>query len=90
MILVVLQFFQQWTGINVILYYGTTLFQKMGFPSADSSIGFVLADNAINMLATLPGMWLVPYLSFSLFIIIDLFDRLNNKEGKDYLFGEDL
>jgi len=56
---VTLQFFQQWTGINVILYYGSSLFANMGFPAADSSIAFVLADNAINMLATLPGMWLV-------------------------------
>lgn len=56
---VTLQFFQQWTGINVILYYGTTLFANMGFPSADSSIGFVLADNGINMISTIPGMWLI-------------------------------
>jgi len=56
---VVLQFFQQWTGINVILYYGTTLFKNMGFSGADSSIAFVIANNAINMLATIPGMWLV-------------------------------
>jgi len=31
----------------------------MGFPAADSSIAFVLANNAINMLATIPGMWII-------------------------------
>jgi len=56
---VILQFFQQWTGINIILYYGTTLFANMGFPKADSSIAFVITDNFINFIATFPGMWLI-------------------------------
>ncbi|KDR76257.1 hypothetical protein GALMADRAFT_139982 [Galerina marginata CBS 339.88] len=34
-------FFQQWTGINAILYYAPTIFQKLG-----------LAGNALSLLAT--------------------------------------
>jgi len=58
-IAVILQCFQQWTGINIILYFGTTLFANMGFPAADSSITFVIVSNFINLVATFPGMWLI-------------------------------
>lgn len=56
---VMLQFFQQWTGINVILYYATGLFGSMGFSVGDSSVTFVIINAAINVLATVPAMWLV-------------------------------
>jgi sugar porter (SP) family MFS transporter len=56
---VLLQFFQQWTGINVILYYGSDIFKSLKFDSGSSSISFVLASNAINVIFTLPGMWLM-------------------------------
>jgi len=58
-IAVILQFFQQWTGINIILYFGTTLFKNMGFPKADSSVAFIIVNNFINFVATFPGMWLI-------------------------------
>ncbi|KAJ3279524.1 hypothetical protein HK104_001392 [Borealophlyctis nickersoniae] len=56
---ITLQFFQQWTGINVILYYQNELVEKMGFSKEDSATAFNLAINAINMVSTLPGMYLV-------------------------------
>ncbi|KAJ1561715.1 hypothetical protein HK405_003070 [Cladochytrium tenue] len=56
---IVNQFFQQFTGINVILYYGPTLFKYMGFTSADTVIAFPLANTFINFIATFPGMFLV-------------------------------
>jgi len=56
---VVLQFFQQWTGINIILYFGSSLFAQMGFPAADSSITFIIVNAFINFVATFPGMWLI-------------------------------
>ncbi|KAJ3055036.1 hypothetical protein HK097_011672 [Rhizophlyctis rosea] len=59
MIGIILQFFQQWTGINVILYYQNELITKMGFDPADAKTAFNLAINAINMVATLPGMYLI-------------------------------
>jgi len=51
------QFFQQFTGINVILYYGSTLFKYMGFGDADTVIAFPLANAFINFMFTFPGMW---------------------------------
>lgn len=54
-----LQFFQQWTGINVILYYQTSLLQGMGLDPISAAIPFTLANNVVNFLATFPGMYLV-------------------------------
>ncbi|KAJ3084961.1 hypothetical protein HK102_000449 [Quaeritorhiza haematococci] len=55
----VLQTFQQWTGINIILYYAGDLFGRMGFGNANSTIGFVIANSFINFIATFPGMYLI-------------------------------
>jgi len=56
---VMLQFFQQWTGINIILYFGADLFTALGFSFTMAVIGFPLINAAVNMVATLPGMWLI-------------------------------
>lgn len=37
----VTMFFQQWTGINAVLYYAPTIFQKLG-----------LSSSAVSLLAT--------------------------------------
>jgi len=55
----ILQFFQQWTGINIILYYGSTIFAGVGFSADQTSIGLPLANTAINIIGTLPGMYLI-------------------------------
>ncbi|KAJ3128483.1 hypothetical protein HK098_004378 [Nowakowskiella sp. JEL0407] len=52
-----IQFFQQWTGVNVILYYGPTLFKGIGFPEEQTSIGLPLANTAFFVVGTLPGMY---------------------------------
>lgn len=47
-------FFQQWTGINAILYYAPTIFGDLG-----------LVGNANSLLATgVVGIAYVPFLSF--------------------------
>ncbi|RKO97676.1 hypothetical protein CXG81DRAFT_14130 [Caulochytrium protostelioides] len=56
---VTLQVFQQLTGINIILYYAATLFQRMGFSHQQASTTLPIANAAINLLATFPGMYLV-------------------------------
>jgi sugar porter (SP) family MFS transporter len=56
---ITLQFFQQWTGINIILYFGASLFAALGFSDTMSIIGFPLINSAVNLLATIPGMWLI-------------------------------
>ncbi|KAJ3078641.1 hypothetical protein HK102_004347 [Quaeritorhiza haematococci] len=55
----VLQTFQQWTGINVILYYAGDLFSRMGFGNANATVGFVIANSFINFISTFPGMYLI-------------------------------
>ncbi|KAJ1553188.1 hypothetical protein HK405_008684 [Cladochytrium tenue] len=51
------QFFQQWTGINVILYYGASLFAKLGFDNINASVTFIIINAFVNFAFTLPGMW---------------------------------
>ena len=58
-IVVVLQFFQQWTGINVILYYQSDLLRGMGLDPDQANIPFTIANNFVNFLATFPGMYLI-------------------------------
>jgi MFS transporter, SP family, sugar:H+ symporter len=70
MIAVVLQFFQQWTGINVILYYSKDLFEAMGFDPKAAAIPFSIANSFINFLATFPGMYLVERLGRRKLLII--------------------
>ncbi|KAJ3075817.1 hypothetical protein HK102_005528 [Quaeritorhiza haematococci] len=55
----ILQTFQQWTGINIILYYAGDLFGRMGFGNANATVGFVIANSFINFISTFPGMYLI-------------------------------
>jgi hypothetical protein len=58
-IAVLLQFWQQLSGINVILYYQTALITGMGFSPELAQIPFTLANDFINFISTFPGMYLV-------------------------------
>ncbi|CAO1625646.1 unnamed protein product [Parajaminaea phylloscopi] len=51
-----LQALQQLTGINFIFYYGTTFFKSTG---AHNPFAFAVLSNVVNVICTLPGMWLV-------------------------------
>lgn len=53
-----LVFFQNFVGINTIIYYAPTLLTDVGFGATDA-IGANVAIGAVNMLMTLPGMWLI-------------------------------
>ena len=55
----ILQAFQQWTGINVILYYQTELLQGMGLDKAAATTTFTIINNTINVLGTFPGMYMI-------------------------------
>ncbi|TPX52967.1 hypothetical protein SeMB42_g01079 [Synchytrium endobioticum] len=59
LMVIILQLFQQWTGINVIMYYAASLFTDMGFHNAASSTTFVIVNAAINFVATFPALYLV-------------------------------
>jgi len=52
-----LQFFQQWTGINSILYYQSQLYGGVGFSRIMSTVTLPIINNIINFFASLVGMW---------------------------------
>ncbi|CEP01631.1 Hexose transporter 1 [Plasmodiophora brassicae] len=54
-----LQFWQQMTGINMILYYQGALITAMGFDPAAAAIPFTLANDVMNFVSTFPGMYLI-------------------------------
>jgi sugar porter (SP) family MFS transporter len=56
---ILLQFFQQWTGINVILYYQSNLLQGMGLDKDAATVPFTIANNFVNVIATFPGMYFI-------------------------------
>jgi sugar porter (SP) family MFS transporter len=51
--------FQQFTGINTILYYAPTIFREAGFVGSSSQILGLITTGAINVCATMLGIWLV-------------------------------
>ncbi|XP_005104554.1 proton myo-inositol cotransporter [Aplysia californica] len=53
-----LLFFQQWCGINTVIYYSGTVLKMAGFP-VKSAIWLVTVPNAINFLASFIGLYLV-------------------------------
>ncbi|MEQ3549385.1 sugar porter family MFS transporter [Pseudonocardia nematodicida] len=53
-----LVFFQNFVGINTIIYYAPTLLTNVGFGDT-GAIGANVGIGAVNMLMTLPGMWLI-------------------------------
>ncbi|KAJ3386576.1 hypothetical protein HDU92_002388 [Lobulomyces angularis] len=54
-----LQFFQQWTGINVILYYASQIFTIFGFSYTQSSTYLNVINALVNIIGTFPGMYLI-------------------------------
>lgn len=53
---ILLQGWQQLTGINFIFYYGTTFFQNSGIRNP---FLITIATNIVNVFMTLPGIWAV-------------------------------
>jgi hypothetical protein len=53
-----LQFFQQFTGINAIMFYSPVLFTTLGFGS-DASLYSAVITGGINMLSTLVSIYSV-------------------------------
>jgi len=49
-----IQAWQQLTGINFIIYYGTVFFEKSGI---SNPFLIAIAINIINVFTTIPGMW---------------------------------
>ncbi|KAK2765069.1 hypothetical protein FQN54_008768 [Arachnomyces sp. PD_36] len=51
-----LQMFQQWTGINFIMYYGTTFFQSSG---VDNPFTITIITNVVNVVSTPLSFWTI-------------------------------
>ncbi|KVI11895.1 General substrate transporter [Cynara cardunculus var. scolymus] len=64
----ILQVFQQFTGINVIMFYAPVLFQTMGFGS-DASLLSAVVTGSVNSLATLVAVFGVDKLGRRLLLI---------------------
>ncbi|ORZ35438.1 and other transporter-domain-containing protein [Catenaria anguillulae PL171] len=56
---IVLQFFQQWTGINAVMYYSSSLFIAMGIPKETAITVNVVIQSLVNVFGTFPGMYLI-------------------------------
>jgi sugar porter (SP) family MFS transporter len=54
-----LMFFQQFTGINTVIYYAPTIFQMTGFKSAQSAIWATTIVGIVNVLMTIVSIKLV-------------------------------
>lgn len=55
------QIAQQWTGINVVLYYAAALFAGMGIDEGHASTSLVIVNALLLCAATVPGMILVEH-----------------------------
>ncbi|KAK7401288.1 hypothetical protein VNO78_12660 [Psophocarpus tetragonolobus] len=55
---VIMQVFQQFTGINAIMFYAPVLFSTLGFES-DASLYSAVITGAVNMLSTLVSIYFV-------------------------------
>ncbi len=52
-------FFQQWTGINAVLYYAPTIFQQLGLSSTTTSLLATGVVGIVMFLATIPSvLWI--------------------------------
>ncbi|OGT51294.1 MAG: MFS transporter [Gammaproteobacteria bacterium RIFCSPHIGHO2_12_FULL_42_13] len=54
-----LGFFQQFTGINTVIYYAPTIFQLAGFKSDVAAIMATMGIGAINVIATIVSLFLI-------------------------------
>jgi sugar porter (SP) family MFS transporter len=52
-----IQLFQQWTGVNVIMYYQSQIYNEIGFSKLLSTIVLPVVNNLVNFISTFPGMW---------------------------------
>jgi sugar porter (SP) family MFS transporter len=65
-----MQLFQQWTGINVIMYYQSQIYEKIGFTKFKSTVILPNINNFINFISTFPGMWGIERLGRKTLLVI--------------------
>lgn len=52
---------KQTTGINAILYFSARAYQGLGISKEEAATTFVVANAAVLVVGTLPGIWLVEH-----------------------------
>lgn len=67
-----LMFFQQFTGINTVIYYAPTIFQMAGFESASAAISATVSVGFINVLMTVVSICLIDKLGRKKLLYIGL------------------
>ncbi|XP_021339539.1 hexose transporter 2-like, partial [Mizuhopecten yessoensis] len=65
-----MQLFQQWTGINVIMYYQTQIYNEIGFTKVVSTVILPNINNFVNFISTFPGMWGIERLGRKTLLVI--------------------
>ncbi len=56
---VAVMFFQQFTGINTVIYYAPTIFEMAGFDSASSAMSATVIVGVVNVLFTIVSLRLI-------------------------------
>ena len=52
-------FFQQWSGVDAIIYYASSIFQSLGLTSGTTSLLATGVVGIINVLATIPAIIII-------------------------------
>jgi len=65
-----MQLFQQWTGINVIMYYQSQIYGEIGFTKFMSTVVLPIVNNFVNFISTFPGMWGIERLGRKTLLVI--------------------
>ncbi|XP_055345584.1 uncharacterized protein LOC129593350 [Paramacrobiotus metropolitanus] len=67
---IILQFFQQWSGCNVMLYYGGKVFSAIGMPVIHAFVTLIVLNAAINFLSTFFALWWVDRIGRKVLMIV--------------------
>jgi len=65
-----MQLFQQWTGINQIMYYQSQIYGQFGFTKFTSACVLPIVNNLVNFFSTFPGMWGIEKLGRKTLLVI--------------------
>lgn len=59
MLAILIMFFQQAIGINTVIYYGPSIFQKAGFESGEAAVMAQVSVGVVNVLFTIASLFLI-------------------------------
>lgn len=59
MLAVLIMFFQQAVGINTVIYYGPSIFQKAGYESGEAALMAQVSVGVVNVIFTIASLFLI-------------------------------